>query len=42
VQKNPGQQKIEVLSKGTVIGLGQGGRCVSALCPDGIYVSTWH
>ncbi|KAJ7824663.1 glycosyl hydrolase family 71-domain-containing protein [Mycena olivaceomarginata] len=35
--KNPGQQKIEVFSGGTLIAVGQGGRCVSAQCPDGIY-----
>ncbi|KAJ7354711.1 glycoside hydrolase [Mycena albidolilacea] len=35
--KKPGQQKIEVFSGGTLLGVGQGGRCVSALCPDGIY-----
>ncbi|KAJ7346999.1 glycoside hydrolase [Mycena albidolilacea] len=35
--KKSGQQKIEVFSGGTLIAVGQGGRCVSAQCPDGIY-----
>jgi hypothetical protein len=35
--KHPGQQLLEVFSGTTRIAVAQGGRCVSALCPDNIF-----
>ncbi|KAJ7489019.1 glycosyl hydrolase family 71-domain-containing protein [Mycena latifolia] len=35
--KHPGQQLLEVYSGTTKIAVAQGGRCVSSLCPDGIF-----